>query len=94
MMFNHAWLHFENDRLRLYFYFSSDAVSLSLKLSLKSSFLLTSCGLFAELNPLFIFQDEQIDFGKQKLSVGEIQQKVKEYNAQINNNLYMVAVSD
>ncbi|CAG5980723.1 unnamed protein product [Menidia menidia] len=38
--------------------------------------------------------DEQIDLGQQKLSVGEIQQRVKEYNAQINNNLYMVDNKD
>ncbi|XP_059185674.1 ras association domain-containing protein 1 [Centropristis striata] len=38
--------------------------------------------------------DEQIDVGKQQLSVGEIQQKVKEYNAQINSNLYMVVNKD
>lgn len=59
--------------------------------------LLTSCGQCAVLYLLFtffIFQDEQIDLGKQKLSVGEIQQKIKEYNAQINSNLYMVYVSD
>lgn len=43
---------------------------------------------------LFTFQDEQIDSGKQELSVGEIQQKVKDYNAQINSNLYMMVVSD
>lgn len=42
----------------------------------------------------FTFQDEQIDLGKQELGVGEIQQKIKEYNAQINSNLYMVFVSD
>lgn len=40
----------------------------------------------------FSFQDEQIELGKQELSVNEIQQKVKEYNAQISNNLYMVDV--
>ncbi|XP_069007927.1 ras association domain-containing protein 1 [Embiotoca jacksoni] len=34
--------------------------------------------------------DEQIELGKQVLSVGEIQQRVKEYNAQIHSNLYMV----
>ncbi|XP_037304315.2 ras association domain-containing protein 1 [Pungitius pungitius] len=38
--------------------------------------------------------DEQIDWGKQKLSVCEIQHKVKEYNAQINSNLYMVVNKD
>lgn len=42
----------------------------------------------------FSFQDEQIELGKQELSVSEIQQKVKEYNAQISNNLYMVDVRD
>ena len=41
----------------------------------------------------FYFKDEQIELGKQELSVGEIQQRVKEYNVQINNNLYMVDVS-
>uniref|UniRef100_A0A8D3BHA1 Ras association domain family member 1 n=1 Tax=Scophthalmus maximus TaxID=52904 RepID=A0A8D3BHA1_SCOMX len=38
--------------------------------------------------------DEQIDSGKQELSVGEIQQKVKDYNAQINSNLYMMVNKD
>ncbi|XP_076012522.1 ras association domain-containing protein 1 isoform X1 [Genypterus blacodes] len=38
--------------------------------------------------------DEQIDLGKQQLTVGEIQQKVKDYNAQINSNLYMVVSKD
>ncbi|XP_056131051.1 ras association domain-containing protein 1 [Lampris incognitus] len=38
--------------------------------------------------------DEQIDWGKQELTAGEIQQKVKEYNAQINSNLYMVNNKD
>ncbi|KAM4613945.1 ras association domain-containing protein 1 [Polymixia lowei] len=38
--------------------------------------------------------DEQIDWGKQELTVGDIQQKVKEYNAQINNNLFMVNNKD
>ncbi|XP_039908030.1 ras association domain-containing protein 1 [Simochromis diagramma] len=38
--------------------------------------------------------DEQIELGKQELSVSEIQQKVKEYNAQISNNLYMVDNKD
>ncbi|XP_010894366.1 ras association domain-containing protein 1 isoform X2 [Esox lucius] len=34
--------------------------------------------------------DEQVESGKQQeLSVAEIQQKVKEYNAQINSNLFM-----
>ncbi|XP_041744542.1 ras association domain-containing protein 1 isoform X2 [Coregonus clupeaformis] len=37
---------------------------------------------------------EPIDWGKQVLSVGDIQQKVKEYNAQINSNLYMVLNRD
>ncbi|XP_071386805.1 ras association domain-containing protein 1-like isoform X3 [Centroberyx affinis] len=34
-------------------------------------------------------QDEQIEWGKQELTTAEIQQKVKEYNAQINSNLFM-----
>uniref|UniRef100_A0A3Q1H041 Ras association domain family member 1 n=1 Tax=Acanthochromis polyacanthus TaxID=80966 RepID=A0A3Q1H041_9TELE len=34
--------------------------------------------------------DEKIELGKQELSAAEIQQRVKEYNAQINSNLYMV----
>ncbi|XP_030275480.1 ras association domain-containing protein 1 isoform X1 [Sparus aurata] len=38
--------------------------------------------------------DEQIDWGKQKLTAGEIQHKVKEYNAQTNSNLYMVVNKD
>ncbi|KAF3689900.1 Ras association domain-containing protein 1 Protein 123F2 [Channa argus] len=38
--------------------------------------------------------DEQISLGQQELSVGEIQQRIKEYNAQINNSLYMVLNKD
>ncbi|XP_046881890.1 ras association domain-containing protein 1-like isoform X1 [Hypomesus transpacificus] len=38
--------------------------------------------------------DEQIDWGKQELTVSAIQQKVKEYNAQINSNLNMVLDRD
>ncbi|XP_061583329.1 ras association domain-containing protein 1-like isoform X3 [Cololabis saira] len=34
-------------------------------------------------------KDEQTEVGKQELTVAEIQQKVKEYNAQINSNLFM-----
>ncbi|KAK0138928.1 Ras association domain-containing protein 1 [Merluccius polli] len=37
--------------------------------------------------------DEQIEWGKQNLTFGEIQQKIKEYNAQINNH-YMVNNKD
>ncbi|XP_044204406.1 ras association domain-containing protein 1-like isoform X1 [Thunnus albacares] len=33
--------------------------------------------------------DEQIDLGKQELTTADIQQKLKEYNAQINSNLFM-----
>ncbi|XP_029006411.1 ras association domain-containing protein 1-like isoform X1 [Betta splendens] len=33
--------------------------------------------------------DEQIDWGKQELTTPDIKQKVKEYNAQINSNLFM-----
>ncbi|XP_041944263.1 ras association domain-containing protein 1 isoform X2 [Alosa sapidissima] len=39
-------------------------------------------------------QDEQIDWGKQELTASEIQKKVKEYNAQINGNLFMVLNRD
>ncbi|TDH14044.1 hypothetical protein EPR50_G00039000 [Perca flavescens] len=38
--------------------------------------------------------DEQIDWGNRALTVSEIQQKVKEYNAQINSNLYMMVNKD
>lgn len=38
--------------------------------------------------------DDPADWRKQELSVSEIQQKVKEYNAQINSNLYMVLNRD
>ncbi|CAJ1050704.1 ras association domain-containing protein 1 [Xyrichtys novacula] len=38
--------------------------------------------------------DEQIDWAKQELSVNEIQHKIKEYNAQINSNLYMLINKD
>ncbi|KAG7494387.1 ras association domain-containing protein 1 isoform X2 [Solea senegalensis] len=34
-------------------------------------------------------QDEQTECGKQELTTATIQQKVKEYNAQINSNLFM-----
>ncbi|XP_024125356.1 ras association domain-containing protein 1 isoform X2 [Oryzias melastigma] len=34
-------------------------------------------------------RDEQTEWGKQELTSAEIQQKVKEYNAQINSNLFM-----
>ena len=61
---------------------------------MRTSFLLTACDPSAELSPLPPFQDEHIDWGKQKLTAGEIQHKVKEYNAQTNSNLYMVVVSD
>ncbi|KAK2862074.1 hypothetical protein Q5P01_001607 [Channa striata] len=38
--------------------------------------------------------DEQVNLGQRELSVVEIQQKIKEYNAQINNSLYMVFNKD
>ncbi|XP_070706461.1 ras association domain-containing protein 1 [Pempheris klunzingeri] len=38
--------------------------------------------------------DEQIATGKEELTVSEIQHKVKEYNSQINSNLYMVVNKD
>ncbi|XP_041836401.1 ras association domain-containing protein 1-like isoform X2 [Melanotaenia boesemani] len=34
-------------------------------------------------------KDEQTEWGKQELTTADIQQKVKEYNAQINSNLFM-----
>ncbi|XP_041806276.1 ras association domain-containing protein 1-like isoform X2 [Chelmon rostratus] len=34
-------------------------------------------------------KDEQIEWGKQELTTADIQQKVKEYNVQINSNLFM-----
>ncbi|XP_051270507.1 ras association domain-containing protein 1 isoform X2 [Dicentrarchus labrax] len=34
-------------------------------------------------------KDEQIESGKQEFTTAEIQQKVKEYNTQINSNLFM-----
>ncbi|XP_034534738.1 ras association domain-containing protein 1-like isoform X2 [Notolabrus celidotus] len=34
-------------------------------------------------------KDEQVEWGKQELTTADIQQKVKEYNAQINSNLFM-----
>uniref|UniRef100_A0A9J7ZW91 Ras association domain family member 1 n=1 Tax=Cyprinus carpio carpio TaxID=630221 RepID=A0A9J7ZW91_CYPCA len=38
--------------------------------------------------------DELVDWRKPELSVSEIQQKVKEYNAQVNSNLFMVLNRD
>ncbi|XP_016428466.1 ras association domain-containing protein 1 isoform X1 [Sinocyclocheilus rhinocerous] len=38
--------------------------------------------------------DEPVDCRKQELSLSEIQQKVKEYNAQVNSNLFMVLNRD
>ncbi|XP_038553062.1 ras association domain-containing protein 1 isoform X2 [Micropterus salmoides] len=38
--------------------------------------------------------DEQVEWGKQELTLSEIQHKIKEYNAQINSNLYMVVNKD
>ncbi|XP_067271745.1 ras association domain-containing protein 1 isoform X1 [Pseudorasbora parva] len=38
--------------------------------------------------------DEPVDCRKQELSATEIQQKVKEYNAQVNSNLFMVLNRD
>ncbi|XP_051550060.1 ras association domain-containing protein 1-like isoform X2 [Myxocyprinus asiaticus] len=39
-------------------------------------------------------RDEQVDLKKQDLSISELQQKVKEYNAQVNSNLFMVLNRD
>uniref|UniRef100_A0A3Q3WHS1 Uncharacterized protein n=1 Tax=Mola mola TaxID=94237 RepID=A0A3Q3WHS1_MOLML len=33
--------------------------------------------------------DEQVELGKQELTTADVQQKVKEYNAQVNSNLFM-----
>ncbi|XP_063071696.1 ras association domain-containing protein 1 [Engraulis encrasicolus] len=38
--------------------------------------------------------DEQIEWAKQQLTASEIEKKVKEYNAQINGNLFMVLNRD
>nr|XP_057921462.1 ras association domain-containing protein 1 [Doryrhamphus excisus] len=38
--------------------------------------------------------DEQTDWRKRELSVGEVHQKVQEYNAQVNSNLYMLVNKD
>ncbi|XP_047439341.1 ras association domain-containing protein 1 [Mugil cephalus] len=38
--------------------------------------------------------DEKTELGKQELTAGEIQQRVIDYNAQINSNLYMVDNKD
>lgn len=43
---------------------------------------------------LTFFQDEQTDSVKEELTTAEVLQKVKEYNAQINSNLFMNMVSD
>ncbi|KTF83631.1 hypothetical protein cypCar_00039929 [Cyprinus carpio] len=42
----------------------------------------------------FMCADELVDWRKPELSVSEIQQKVKEYNAQVNSNLFMVLNRD
>ncbi|NP_001004550.1 ras association domain-containing protein 1 isoform X1 [Danio rerio] len=39
-------------------------------------------------------EQSEVDWRKQDLSVTEIQQKVKEYNAQVNSNLFMVLNRD
>lgn len=39
------------------------------------------------------FQDEQVECVKEELTTAELQQKVKEYNAQVNSNLFMNSVS-
>lgn len=40
-----------------------------------------------------LFQDEQVECVKEELTTAELQQKVKEYNAQVNSNLFMNSVS-
>ena len=44
---------------------------------------------FNTVTPHCPLQDEQIEWGKQELTTTDFQQKVKEYNAQINSNLFM-----
>lgn len=63
--------------------------------------LLSPCGLGRStdtcwdntVTPLCPLQDEQVECGKQELTTADIQQKIKEYNAQINSNLFMNMVS-
>lgn len=40
-----------------------------------------------------IFQDEPVEWETPDLSQAEIEQKIKEYNGQINSNLFMSLVS-
>lgn len=42
--------------------------------------------------PFSLLQDEQIDWEKPVLTQAEIEQKIKEYNSQINSNLFMSLV--
>lgn len=43
--------------------------------------------------PQCSLQDEKVESGKQEPTTAEVQQKVKEYNAQIHSNLFMNMVS-
>lgn len=40
-----------------------------------------------------IFQDEAVEWETPDLSQAEIEQKIKEYNGQVNSNLFMSLVS-
>ena len=40
-----------------------------------------------------VFQDEPVEWETPDLSQAEIEQKIKEYNGQINSNLFMSLVS-
>lgn len=51
-------------------------------------------GSVRALSPcLPIFQDEPVEWETPDLSQAEIEQKIKEYNGQINSNLFMSLVS-
>lgn len=47
------------------------------------------CHLVLDWCNFTLFQDEHTDSVKQELTTAEVLQKVKEYNAQINSNLFM-----
>lgn len=51
-------------------------------------------GSFRALCPCWpIFQDEPVEWETPDLSQAEVEQKIKEYNSQINSNLFMSLVS-
>lgn len=61
---------------------------------------LCACGMPCRMGWLLkgpcwpIFQDEPVQWETPDLSQAEIEQKIKEYNGQINSNLFMSLVSD